>query len=81
VVGSYPEKDFSASSARALDAALERHGIAHDIKIYPGARHSFFDDTGRAHHKASAADSWTRVLQFFAEHLAPNEQQTRRAAN
>jgi carboxymethylenebutenolidase len=81
VVGSYPEKDFSASSARALDAALERHGIAHDIKIYPGARHSFFDDTGRAHHKASAADSWTRVLQFFGEHLASNEAQAHPAAN
>jgi carboxymethylenebutenolidase len=73
VVGSYPEKDFSASSARALDEALERHGIAHDIKIYPGAGHSFFDDRSRAHHKASAADSWARVLRFFEEHLAPKQ--------
>jgi carboxymethylenebutenolidase len=74
VVGSYPEKDFSASAGRALDNALERHGIAHDIKIYPGAGHSFFDDRSRAHHKASAADSWTRVLGFFEEHLAPTHQ-------
>ena len=70
VVGSYPEKDFTASAGRALDEALERHGIVHDIKIYPGAGHSFFDDRSRAHHKASAADSWMRVLGFFGDHLA-----------
>ena len=74
VVGSYPEKDFSASAGRALNDALERYGIAHDIKIYPGAGHSFFDDRSRAHHKASAADSWMRVLGFFEEHLAPKHQ-------
>jgi carboxymethylenebutenolidase len=71
VVGSYPEKDFSASAGRALDQALERHGIARDIKIYPGARHSFFNDRGRAYDKVAATDSWTRVLAFFKDQLAP----------
>jgi carboxymethylenebutenolidase len=71
VVGSYPEKDFTAGSGRALDRALERNAIAHDIKIYPGAGHSFFNDRGRAYDKVAATDSWTRVLGFFAEHLAP----------
>jgi carboxymethylenebutenolidase len=70
VVGSYPEKDFTASAGRALEQALERHDIAHDIKIYPGAGHSFFNDRGRAYNKDAAADSWTRVLGFFGEHLA-----------
>jgi len=71
----------TASAGRALDEALDRHGIAHDIKIYAGAGHSFFNDRSRAHHKASAADSWTRVLQFFGEHLASNQQQAHPAAN
>ena len=71
VVGSYPEKDFTASAGRALDHALEGSGIAHDIKIYPGAGHSFFNDRGRAYNKTAADDSWTRVLAFFKEHLAP----------
>jgi carboxymethylenebutenolidase len=71
VVGSYPEKDFSAAAGRALDQALEREGIAHDIKIYPGAGHSFFNDRGRAYDKSAATDSWSRVLGFFEEHLAP----------
>ena len=71
VVGSYPEKDFTAGAGRALDQALEANGIARDIKIYPGAGHSFFNDRGRAYNKPAADDSWTRVLSFFGEHLAP----------
>jgi carboxymethylenebutenolidase len=70
MVASYPEKDFTSNAGKALNVALDRHGIANDIKIYPGAGHSFFNDRSRAYHKASADDSWTRVLKFFEEHLA-----------
>ena len=71
VVGSYPEKDFTAGAGRALDQALEEYGIAHDIKIYPGAGQSFLNDRGHAYNEPAAEDSWTRVLSFFGEHLAP----------
>ena len=37
VVGSYPEQDFTARAGRALDAALTRNDISHDIKTYPAA--------------------------------------------
>jgi carboxymethylenebutenolidase len=73
VVGSYPEKDFTASAGRALDQELGRHSIAHDIKIYPGAGHSFFNDGSRAYNKTAATDSWSRVLAFFGEHLGHNQ--------
>ena len=73
VVGSYPEKDFTASAGRALDAALEKNNIAHDIKIYPGAKHSFFNDTGRAYDRAAAEDAWSRVLKFFGEKIGGPE--------
>jgi carboxymethylenebutenolidase len=69
VVGSYPEKDFTANAGRALDKALDQHNIARDIKIYPGAKHSFFNDTSKSYDKAAAEDSWTRVLKFFGERL------------
>jgi carboxymethylenebutenolidase len=69
VVGSYPEKDFTASAGRALDVALDNYNVAHDIKIYPGARHSFFNDTGSAYDKAAAEDAWTRVMKFFGEQI------------
>ena len=69
VVGSYPAKDFTAGAARKLDAALERYEVPHDIKIYPDAKHSFFNDHGRNYNAATAQDSWERVLAFFAEHI------------
>jgi carboxymethylenebutenolidase len=69
VVGSYPGKDFTARSGRKLEAELEAAGITHDIKVYPGARHSFFNDKSRAYDKPAAIDSWARTLEFFAEHV------------
>src|ERR1700737_2486625 len=65
MVGSYPEKDFTANAGRALDAALEKNNIAHDIKIYPRAKHSFFNDTGRAYDRAAAEDAWSRARKFL----------------
>jgi carboxymethylenebutenolidase len=69
VVGSYPEKDFTANAGRALDKALDQHHIAHDIKIYPEARHSFFNDKGSSYNRAAAEDSWNRVMKFFGEQI------------
>ena len=69
VVGSYPEKDFTANAGRKLDAYLDQQSIAHDIKIYPGAQHSFFNDTRPSYDKSAAEDSWSRVLQFFGDRI------------
>jgi carboxymethylenebutenolidase len=69
VVGSYPGKDFTARSGRKLDAHLAGLGVARDIKVYPGARHSFFNDAGKAYDADAATDAWQRTLAFFAEHV------------
>jgi carboxymethylenebutenolidase len=69
VVGSYPGKDFTARSGRKLDAHLAGLGVARDIKVYPGARHSFFNDTGKTYNADAATDAWQRTLAFFAEHV------------
>lgn len=71
VVGSYPQRDFTARQGRQLDASLTEYGVPHDIKVYPGARHSFFnEDSPGTYDPAAAGDSWTRVLAFFAEHVS-----------
>lgn len=70
VVGSYPEKDFTANAGRALDRVLSEHNVKHDIKVYPNARHSFFNDQGRAFDAEASADAWRRVLDFFDAQLA-----------
>ncbi len=69
VVGSYPGDDFTARSGRKLDAALDEYHIANDIKIYSGAKHSFFNQ-GRNHNAEAAQDSWQRVLTFFKDHMS-----------
>ena len=69
VVGSYPGKDFTARSGRKLDAQLDLLDVPHDIKIYPSARHSFFNDQGRSYNEPAARDAWRRTLDFFAEHV------------
>ena len=71
VVGSYPEQDFTARSGRALEAALTRYDVPHDIKVYPNAHHSFFNEGGRAYDEQAASDAWDRVLNFFGSRLGP----------
>ncbi len=47
------------------EAALEAAGVEHEIKIYDGAPHSFFDRSYEEHAE-TAADAWKRVLAFVA---------------
>ncbi len=71
VVGSYPERDFTKGAGHRLQVALSAAGIPNDIKIYPGARHSFMNDRSRAFDPVASEDALARVFAFFAEHLAP----------
>jgi carboxymethylenebutenolidase len=73
VVGSYPEKDFTTNAGRNLDQALDKHHIAHDVKIYPGAEHSFMNENAASYNEAAAKDSWARVLKFFGEQIGPKK--------
>lgn len=70
VVGSYPGKDFTAPQGQKLAIELDRYNIAHDIKIYPDAKHSFFNDKGSHYNEKAAKDSWQRVMAFFREHVS-----------
>jgi carboxymethylenebutenolidase len=69
IVGSYPRIDHTARSGRKLAAALREYQIPHDIKIYAGAKHSFFNDQGPDHDPAASADAWARTLAFFRQRL------------
>jgi carboxymethylenebutenolidase len=69
IVGSYPGQDFTANAARQLEPLLERYHVPYDIKIYPDARHSFFNDERASYHADAAADAWQRTLSFFDKHL------------
>jgi len=70
VVGSWPDKDFTTKAAGILEAELTAAGVPHDLKVYRGTKHAFFNDRSPKRYDAvAAADSWQRVLAFFAEHV------------
>jgi carboxymethylenebutenolidase len=54
-------------AARELEDALEQAGVEHEVVVYDGAPHSFFDRKFEEHADASA-DAWERVLAFVERH-------------
>jgi carboxymethylenebutenolidase len=51
----------------AFDRSLTEAGVAHELKIYDGAPHSFFDRRYEEHAEASA-DAWGRTLAFIEKY-------------
>lgn len=56
-----------AADSEAFDAALDAAGVEHDVVIYPGAPHSFFDRK-QEEFAADSEDAWNRVLAFLEQH-------------
>lgn len=56
-----------AEDVTAFDEALDAAGVEHEVVVYPGAPHSFFD---RKYEEFAAAskDAWGRVLEFIERH-------------
>ncbi len=83
VVAGYGGKDrLFAGRGRRLEEHLRELGIAHDVKVYADAGHSFMSQhkgltaaigalgpLRAGYNEAAAEDSWARMLGFFAEHL------------
>lgn len=53
--------------SQAFDHALDEAGVEHEVVIYAGAPHSFFDRKYEEFADASA-DAWNRVLAFVERH-------------
>ena len=83
VVGSYGAKDrWNQGVADQLERALERALVAHDVKEYPDAGHSFMNNhqsfffkllrfTGIAYDEPATLDARRRIAAFFHTHLMP----------
>jgi dienelactone hydrolase len=53
-----------------LRAILDRTDQPHEIRVYAGAGHAFFNDTRPdAYRPDAAADAWPRALAFLHRHL------------
>jgi carboxymethylenebutenolidase len=82
IVASYGKRDPSIKNgAAALEVALTKAGIDHDVKEYPDAGHGFLNRhntgplntimrvSGMAYHHPTAEDAWGRIFRFFETHL------------
>jgi carboxymethylenebutenolidase len=82
MVASYGAKDrWTQGVAQQLEQTLASAGIAHDVKEYPEAGHSFMNNPGTwwfealrvihiGYHEQSAEDARRRIVDFFHQHLA-----------
>lgn len=71
IMGSYGALDtFVNPGIPKLEAAMKSAGKTYTYKIYEGANHAFFNDTGPRFNEAAAKDSWTRLVAYFKETLA-----------
>ena len=61
------DEGIPVEDVRAFERALEEAGVEHEIAIYDGAPHSFFDRKFEEFADASA-DAWDRTLAFVEQH-------------
>jgi carboxymethylenebutenolidase len=61
------DQGIPVEQVQQLDAELDKANVEHNIKIYEGAPHSFFDRK-YAEFVNESADAWTRVLNFIQSH-------------
>lgn len=72
LLGLYAEHDhgISPEMLRTFDEQLNANGVRHEIHVYPGAEHAFFNDA-RPHiyNPGAAQDAWKRTLEWFRNYL------------
>lgn len=73
VLGNFAEEDdlTPPSAVAKLGAVLTEKGKSHDLKIYEGTDHAFFnDDRPEVYNREAAEDAWARTLQFLRANLS-----------
>ena len=61
------DQGIGPDQVQELRDALQQSGVEHEVIVYPGAPHSFFDRSFKEHAEASG-DAWRRVLDFVHAH-------------
>lgn len=72
VLGNYGADDPNIMpGVEPLKAALQKFGKSCDIKVYPGAKHAFNNNTNAERYNPEAAkDAWRRTSDFFRKNLS-----------
>lgn len=61
------DESIPAEMVKRFDDALTAAGVEHEVKVYEGAPHSFFDRK-QDQFRAESDDAWKRTLAFIAQH-------------
>ena len=70
VLGIYGETDTRITSkVPETDAEMKKLKKPFEYKIYAGAGHAFFNDTGDRYNAEAAADAWVRTLTFLKKNV------------
>lgn len=72
VLGLYGGRDdnIKVADVEAVAEKARRAGKSVEIVLYPDAPHAFHADWRPSYHPADAADGWTRMQHWFAQHGA-----------
>ena len=72
LLGNYGENDANIMpGVEPLKAVLTKYGKSFDIKVFPGAKHAFNNNTNAdRYHPEAAKLAWARTVDFFKENLA-----------
>jgi carboxymethylenebutenolidase len=63
------DQGIPVDQVEQFDARLTEAGLEHEIHVYPGAPHSFFDRRYEEHAEA-CEDAWRRMLGFLERHTS-----------
>jgi len=72
VLGLYAEHDHGipVEAVQAFKEEMEKHGVPHEVQIYPDTQHAFFNDTrSQVYNAAAAQDAWQKSLAWFRKYL------------
>lgn len=70
VLGIYGEKDTRITSVvPQVDKKMKELKKSYEYKIYTGADHAFFNDTGERYNAEAAKDAWDRTLAFLKKNV------------
>ena len=63
------DKHPSPDEVRKTEAELARHGVVHEVHIFPGVGHAFMSAEGPRHKPEVVEEAWSRLFAWFHKHL------------
>jgi len=70
VLAHYAEDDERINAGiPAFEEAMKKASVEHEIHVYKGTKHGFYNDTGQRYHEEAAKLAWGRTMALFKKKL------------